>query len=91
MVRLIADAKRAIARQVAALFEEDDTRLFDNRRTVSHLAEFLKDQRNFTAIVNGLKIARRLTQNPSNTVIWLLSLRTARWPRWWTRCGGIAW
>ncbi len=71
MMRLIAAAKRAIARQVVVLFEEDDTWLFDNRRTVSHLAEFLKDRRNFTAIVNGLKIARSLTQNPSNNVIWL--------------------
>jgi DeoR/GlpR family transcriptional regulator of sugar metabolism len=69
--RLAADAKRAIARQAAALIEDGDTLLFDASSTVYHLVEFLKDRRNLTIVTNGLEIARSLAQNPSHSVILL--------------------
>lgn len=69
--RIHADAKHRIAGWVADLIEDGDVVLFDASTTVYHLAHFLQDRRNLTVITNGVEIARRLAQNPSNTVILL--------------------
>jgi ribose transport system substrate-binding protein len=75
--RVSEEAKRRIARWAADLVEDGDTLLFDASTTVYYLAEFLKDRRNLTIVTNGIEIARRLAQNPSNNVILLGGLLRA--------------
>jgi DeoR/GlpR family transcriptional regulator of sugar metabolism len=69
--RVQAEAKQRMARRAAGLVADGDSVLFDASTTVYHLADFLTDRRNLTAITNGVEIARSLAQNPSNTVILL--------------------
>ena len=69
--RVQEPAKQRIARWAAELVENGDTILLDASTTVYYMAQFLKDRRNLTVVTNGIEIARKLAQNPSNTVILL--------------------
>ncbi len=63
------DAKRRIAQWAASMVEDGDTIMLDASTTVLHMASFLTTRRNLTIVTNGLEVARRLAENPQNTVI----------------------
>lgn len=63
------DAKRRIARWASELICDGDAIFCDASSTVYHVASFLDDRRHLTVLTNGIEIARRLAQNPSNKVI----------------------
>ncbi|MBI1281561.1 MAG: substrate-binding domain-containing protein [Anaerolineaceae bacterium] len=67
--RVNFDAKQRIAQWAAGLVENGDSIILDASTTVLHMAEFLQNRRNLTVVTNGLEIARRLAESPSNTVI----------------------
>jgi len=64
-------AKQAIARQAAALVQDNDSMLLDSSTTSYYLACSLKARRELTVITNGIESARELAKNSSNTVIML--------------------
>jgi len=64
-------AKQAIARKAAELVNDGDSVLLDASTTVFHMASFLQDRHNLTAITNGVEVGRELARNVSNTVILL--------------------
>ena len=64
-------AKQAIARQAAALVQDNDSMLLDSSTSSYYLACYLKDRRDLTIITNGIESARELAKNSSNTVILL--------------------
>ena len=69
--RINETAKQNLARWAAAVVEDGDFILLDASTTVYHIAAFLQDRRNLTVVTNGIEVARRLAQNPTNTVILL--------------------
>jgi DeoR/GlpR family transcriptional regulator of sugar metabolism len=64
-------AKQAIARQAAALVQDNDSMLLDSSTSSYYLAGCLKARRDLTVITNGIESARELAKNSSNTVILL--------------------
>ena len=64
-------AKQAIARQAAALVQDNDSMLLDSSTSSYYLAGCLKARRDLTVITNGIESARELAKNSSNTVIML--------------------
>jgi len=64
-------AKQAIARQAAALVQDNDSMLLDSSTTSYYLACCIKGRRELTVITNGIETARELAKNSSNTVILL--------------------
>jgi len=64
-------AKQAIAWQVAALVQDNDSILLDSSTSSFFLASCLKVRRDLTVITNGIESARELAKNSSNTVILL--------------------
>lgn len=67
--QLHQDAKQRIARWASEIIRDGDAFFCDESSTVFHIAPFLDDRRHLTVLTNGLEIARRLAQNPSNKVI----------------------
>lgn len=67
--RVNYDAKQRIAEWAAGTVENGDAIILDASTTVLHMAEFLQNRRDLTVVTNGLEIARRLAEIPSNTVI----------------------
>jgi ribose transport system substrate-binding protein len=67
--RVNFDAKQRIAQWGASLVENGDSIILDASTTVLHMAEFLQTRRDLTVVTNGLEVARRLAESPSNTVI----------------------
>ncbi len=67
--RVNFDAKQRIAQWAAGIVENGDSIILDASTTVLHMAEFLQSRRDLTVVTNGLEIARRLAESPSNTVI----------------------
>ena len=65
------DAKQAIARQAAALVQDNDSILLDSSTSSYYLAGCLKVRRDLTVITNGIESARELAKNSSNIVILL--------------------
>jgi DeoR/GlpR family transcriptional regulator of sugar metabolism len=63
--------KQAIARQAAALVQDNDSMILDSSTSSYYLACCLKERRDLTVITNGIESARELAKNPSNTVILL--------------------
>ena len=63
------EIKESIARAAAQQAEDGDSILLDASSTVFHLAGFLQDRRNSRIITNGIEVARKLSNNPYNTVI----------------------
>ena len=70
-------AKEWMARWASDLVEDGDSILLDASSTVFYLAEFLKNRRNLTVVTNGIEVGRKLTLNPSNTVMLLGGLLRA--------------
>ena len=64
-------AKQDIARQAAALVQDNDSMLLDSSTSSYYLACCLKGRRELTVITNGIETARELAKNASNTVILL--------------------
>lgn len=64
-------SKQAIARQAAALVQDNDSILLDSSTSSYYLAGCLKSRRDLTVITNGIETARELAKNASNTVILL--------------------
>ena len=64
-------AKQAIARQAAALVQDNDSMILDSSTSAYYLACCLKERRDLTVITNGIESARELAKNSSNTVILL--------------------
>lgn len=65
------NAKQVIARQAAALVQDNDSIILDSSTSSYHLAVNLKEHRDLTVITNGIESARELAKNSSNTVILL--------------------
>ena len=65
------NTKQAIARQAAALVQDNDSMILDSSTSSYYLACCLKDRRDLTIITNGIESARELAKNSSNTVILL--------------------
>jgi DeoR/GlpR family transcriptional regulator of sugar metabolism len=65
------NAKQAIARQAAALVQDNDSIILDSSTSSYYLACCLKERRDLTIITNGIESARELAKNSSNTVILL--------------------
>jgi DeoR/GlpR family transcriptional regulator of sugar metabolism len=64
-----AAAKRAIAREAAALVKDGDSILLDASSTLYYLAKALSERRHLRVMTNGFEVARELAQNTTNTVI----------------------
>jgi ribose transport system substrate-binding protein len=64
-----ADSKQRIARWAAEMIDNGDSFLLDASTTVMYMASFLRDRHNLTVVTNGIEVARRFAENPSNTVI----------------------
>ena len=64
-----AAAKRAIAREAAALVNDGDSILMDASSTAYYFAKALAGRRHLRVITNGFEVARELAQNSTNTVI----------------------
>ncbi len=69
--RVNHDEKQWIAQWAAGMIESGDVVLFDASTTTLHIATYLDDRHNLTAITNGVEIARLLASDPTNTVILL--------------------
>ncbi len=67
--RVNADAKQRIAQWAAGMVENGDSIVLDASTTVLHMAYFLQNRRDLTVVTNGVEVARRLAESPSNTVI----------------------
>jgi len=65
------NAKQAIARQAAALVQDNDSMILDSSTSSYYLACCLKERRDLTIITNGIESARELAKNSSNIVILL--------------------
>jgi DeoR/GlpR family transcriptional regulator of sugar metabolism len=68
-LRLEADAKRAIAREAAALVEEGDAVALDSSTTAYYLALELRGRREIVVVTNGLVTAAALADAPGITVL----------------------
>jgi len=66
-----AAAKRAIAREAAAIVNDGDSILLDASSTAYYFAKALSERRRLRVMSNGFEVARELAQNPTNTVILL--------------------
>ena len=64
-----AAAKRAIAREAAALVDDGDSILLDASSTSCYFAKSLAEHRRLRVMTNGFEVARELAQNSTNTVI----------------------
>lgn len=64
-----AAAKRAIAREAAALVNDGDSIMLDASSTACYLAKFLSERQRLRVLTNGFEVARDLAQNSTNTVI----------------------
>ena len=62
-------AKEQMGRWAASLVDDGDALVLDASSTVFHLATFLQDRQDLTIVTNGLEVALRLAQNPSNKVL----------------------
>jgi ribose transport system substrate-binding protein len=67
--RVNADDKERIAQWAASMVEDGDTIVLDASTTVLHLASYLQTRSELTVITNGLEVARRLAESPTNTVL----------------------
>lgn len=67
--RVNYDAKQRIAQWAVGIVENGDAIILDASTTALHMAEFLHTRRDLTVVTNGLEIARRLAESPTNTVI----------------------
>lgn len=63
------DKKRWIARHAADLVEDFDSIILDASTTAYHMAEYLAARQGLTVFTNGVEVAYRLAQNPSNKVV----------------------
>lgn len=63
------DSKRRLARWASGMVEGGAVILMDASTTVLAMADYLRDRDNLTVVTNGIELARRMSQNPSNTVI----------------------
>lgn len=63
------DKKRWIARHAAELVEDFDSILLDASTTAYHMAEYLAPRQGLTVFTNGVEVAYRLAQNPTNKVV----------------------
>lgn len=61
--------KRQIARYAAQLIEDSDSIILDASTTAYQIAEFVSERENLTVFTNGIDVAMRLAENPSNKVI----------------------
>jgi len=64
-----AAAKLAIAREAAALVNDDASILLDASSTAYYFAKALSERRRLRVMTNGFEVARELAQNTTNTVI----------------------
>ena len=64
-----AAAKRAIAREAAALVDDGDSILLDASSTCCYFAKSLSEHRRLRVMTNGFEVARELARNSTNTVI----------------------
>jgi DeoR/GlpR family transcriptional regulator of sugar metabolism len=67
--RVNTAAKNLITRWASDLVRDGDSIMLDASTTVYHIARYIQDRANLTVITNGIEVARKLAQNPSNTVI----------------------
>ncbi|MHB8629037.1 MAG: substrate-binding domain-containing protein [Aggregatilineales bacterium] len=63
------DKKRWIARHAADLVEDFDSIILDASTTAYHMAEYLAPRQGLTVFTNGVEVAYRLAQNPTNKVV----------------------
>jgi ribose transport system substrate-binding protein len=63
------DKKRWIARHAADLVEDFDSIILDASTTAYHMAEYLAPRQGLTVFTNGVEVAYRLAENPSNQVV----------------------
>jgi ribose transport system substrate-binding protein len=63
------DKKRWIARYAAELVEDFDSIILDASTTAYHMAEYLIHRQGLTVFTNGVEVAYRLAENPSNKVV----------------------
>ena len=63
-----ASAKIAIAREAAALVNDDDSILLDASSTAYYFAQALSKHQRLRVMTNGFKAAQELAQNTTNTV-----------------------
>jgi ribose transport system substrate-binding protein len=61
--------KRWIARGAAELVEDHDSIILDSSTTAYYMAEYLASRQGLTVVTNGIEVAYRLSQNPSNQVV----------------------
>ena len=64
-----AAEKLAIATAAAALIEDGDSFFIDSSSTAFYLGQALSARHRLRAVTNGFEIARKLANNPSNSVI----------------------
>lgn len=67
--RLHLERKRRLAERAAELVEDGDTIVLDGSTTVYQMADFLRARRHLTVVTNGIPVAQRLAENPTNTVL----------------------
>lgn len=67
--KINSDVKQRIAQWAAGMIENGDSILLDASTTVLYIASFLADRHDLTVVTNGIEVARRLAEDPSNTVI----------------------
>ena len=63
------DKKRWIARHAADLVEDFDSIILDASTTAYHMAEYLAPRQGLTVFTNGVEVAYRLAENPTNQVV----------------------
>ncbi len=61
--------KRWIARHAADLVEDFENILLDASTTAYYMAEYLGNRQGLTVFTNGVEVAYRLAENPSNKVV----------------------
>ncbi|GAB4113678.1 MAG: DeoR/GlpR family DNA-binding transcription regulator [Roseiflexaceae bacterium] len=61
--------KRQIARAAAELIVDYESLILDASTTAYAIAEFLSDRTGLTVVTNGIEVALRLANNPTNKVI----------------------
>lgn len=66
-----SDVKQRLAQWAAGMIESGDSIILDASTTVFFMTAFLRDRHNLTVVTNGIEVARRLAEDPSNTVILL--------------------
>jgi DeoR family glycerol-3-phosphate regulon repressor len=67
-MQLNADAKRAVARMIAAEIRDGDSLILDNGTTTAHVADALAERANLTVVTPSADIACRLATRNGNRV-----------------------